>query len=86
MRSYCKCELRECLSECMLKTRNELKLSQMEFAEKLHMDRRSYLDLEHGKNLCCSITLLVYLVYYCKDPLGLLKRCREIFEKYKHEQ
>lgn len=82
MRVQTRCELRDCLSNCMLKTRNELNLSQMEFAEGLCMDRRSYVDLEHGKNLCCSMTLLLFLVYYCKDPMGLLDQCKKIFDKH----
>ena len=82
MRGYSKCEVRDCLADCMLQTRNELSLSQMSFAEKLHMDRRSYLDLEHGKNLCCSMTLLLFMIYYCKDIDGLLRKCKEIFDKY----
>lgn len=82
----CRCEIRKCLAECMLNTRKELSLSQMEFAEKLNMDRRSYLELEHGNSLCCTITLLIYLVYYCKDPIELLRSCRGIFEKYKYNE
>lgn len=82
----CRCEIRKCLSECMLNTRKELSLSQMEFAEKLNMDRRSYLELEHGRNLCCTITLLLYLIYCCSDPDGLLRECKKIFDKYGHKK
>lgn len=81
-----RCEVKDCLSKCMLKTRNEMNLSQMAFAEKLHIDRRSYLDLEHGKSLCCSMTLLIFLAYYCKDSKKLLEECKEIFDKYGYGQ
>lgn len=80
--SSCKCEVRSYLTNCMLHTRDELNLSQMEFAAELHIDRRSYLDIEHGKNLCCSMTLLYYLCYHCKDPLGVLAECRSIFDRH----
>ena len=78
----CNCELRAYLSERFLRTRDALKLSQMEFASELNIDRRSYLDLEHRKNLCCAVTLLIYLCYHCKDPLDILDGCRRIFDKY----
>ena len=78
----CKCEVRDFLSKNMRNVRYELSLSQMEFAEKLQIDRRSYLELEHGRNLCCTMTLLLYLIYCCKDPEGLLKECKKIFDKH----
>lgn len=31
------------------------------------MDARSYAVLEHGKNLCCTLIFIIYLVFFCKD-------------------
>ena len=81
-KTYCKCELRNCLAEYFFDTRKELSLTQMAFAEKLNMDRRSYLELEHGNNMCCSLTLLIYLTCYCKDPEELLLKCKGILDKH----
>ena len=78
----CFCELSKYLGERFLLTRNDLNLSQMEFANELSIDRRSYIDIEHRKNLCCIITFLAYLCYHCEDVLALLDDCREILDKY----
>lgn len=79
----CACELRAFLSERLLRTRDELKLTQLEFASELNIDRRSYIDLEHRKNMCCAVTLLTYLCYQCKNPLEVLDGCRKIMDKYR---
>ena len=61
---------------------NVKNLSQMEFAAELHIDRRSYLDIEHRKNLCCTLALLFFLIYHCKDVQGFVDSCKPIFDKY----
>lgn len=78
----CRCELRSFLSDCFLHTRKDLNLTQMEFAFDLGIDRRSYLDIEHKNTMCCAITLLVYLCYFCDDPLEVLEACKRILDKY----
>lgn len=78
----CACELRALLGQYFLFTRADLRLSQMEFADALSMDKRSYIDIEHRKSLCCSLTLLTYLCYYCKDSAAFLSDCRRILDKY----
>lgn len=78
----CSCELRSSISKHFLRTRDFLDISQMEFASELNIDRRSYIDIEHSENLCCTMTLLIYLCYFCKDPAALLSDCKDIFDKY----
>ena len=68
----CLCALRFFFVEHFLLTRNSLGLTQMEFALELGIDRRSYLNIEHRKNLYCAVTLLACLRYFCDDPLGTL--------------
>ena len=41
------------------------------------MDTRSYADLEHGKSLCCTLTFIIYLVFFCKD-VALIHDLRKI--------
>lgn len=77
----CSCELRAFFSERFQHTRSDLHLSQMEFAEELNIDRRSYIDLEHNKSLCCATTLIIYLCYHCDDPVALLADCRAILDR-----
>lgn len=77
------CEMRTFLGEHFLRTRDELNLTQTEFATELNIDRRTYIDLEHCKSMCCAITLLHFLCYHCKDPVEVLNGCKEIMDKYK---
>ena len=46
----------------LIHTRMSLGLTQSEMAEKLSMDDRSYIDLDHGKTCCSAVTLALYLV------------------------
>lgn len=55
----------------------------MEMAERLCMDERSYIDLEHGKNGCSVVTLMLFLMYECSDVDHFLLELRKIFENAK---
>ena len=48
--------------------RNKTGLTQKAMAELLEMDTRSYIELDHGKNNCSSLTLTLFLIYMCKTP------------------
>lgn len=76
------CELCAYLGEQFMLTRSSLQLTQWEFAYELNLDRRSYVDIEHRKNLCCAVTLLTYLCYYCEDVPALLDGCRSIIDRH----
>ena len=45
------------------------------------MDERSYIDLEHGKNGCSVVTLMLFLLYECSDVDIFLRELREILEE-----
>lgn len=47
--------------------------TQLEMAEKLAMDERSYIDLEHGKTCCSAVTLALFLTICSDHPIGLLE-------------
>lgn len=53
--------------------RNTACTTQLEMAEKLAMDERSYIDLEHGKTCCSAVTLALFLTICSDDPIGLLE-------------
>ena len=57
----------------------------MKMAERLCMDERSYIDLEHGKNGCSVVTLALYLIYECPDVDDFLQKLREIFENAREQ-
>ena len=54
-------------------------LTQAEMAEKLAMDDRSYIDLDHGKTCCSAVTLALFLVYVCEDVQVFLEELRHAF-------
>ena len=54
--------------------------TQLEMAEKLAMDERSYIDLEHGKTCRSAVTLALFLTLCSEDPIGLLRELRGAFE------
>ena len=60
--------------------RVELGLTQSDMAERLSMDDRSYIDLDHGKTCCSAVTLALFLLYVCEDVDGFLKELRSAFE------
>lgn len=78
MKQLCKCAFRDYLTQILYKARKDGNLTQAKFAEKLMMDTRSYVCLEHGENLCCTFTFILYLVLFCKDVNGLVSDLRQI--------
>ncbi|MBE6966784.1 MAG: hypothetical protein E7441_12235 [Ruminococcaceae bacterium] len=86
MKSLYKCVLKEYLTECFTNTRRESGLTQQAFSEKLMMDIRSYASLEHGENLCCTLTFILFLCFYCKDPETMIRDLRCILAKYRNEE
>lgn len=66
--------------EHLIVKREELKLSQVKMADRLLMDTRSYVNLDHGKCGCSALTLALYLMYFCEDPNKYLSELRESFE------
>jgi len=65
----------------LIKTRKELNLSQAKMAERLMMDNRSYIQLDHGKFCCSGLTLALYLIYCSIDPILFLNKLQYAFEK-----
>lgn len=60
--------------------RVEMGISQEEMAHILAMSWRSYNDLDQGKTGCCALTLSLYLIYVCEDPIRFLEDLRHEFE------
>lgn len=61
-------------------SRAELAISQEEMASRLLMAARTYIDLEQAKNCCSALTLVLYLIYICNDPLAFLNELRQTLE------
>ena len=60
--------------------REALGLTQEEMAHRLAMAARTYVDLDHGKTSCSALTLALFLIYICADPLAFLEELRDAFE------
>ena len=60
--------------------RSELGISQEEMASRLAMASRSYADLDHGKTGCRGLTLALFLIYICADPLAFLEELQTALE------
>ena len=65
----------------LVKTRNDLALTQEQMAQILDMAPRSFVELDHGKATCSGLTLALYLTYCCEDPNEFLDGFRIAYEK-----
>ena len=54
----------------LLHTRAATGLTQSQMAERLAMDDRSYIELDHGKSCCSAITLALFLIASFREILG----------------
>lgn len=61
-------------------TREALGITQEEMAHRLAMAARTYVDLDHGKTSCSALTLVLFLIYVCADPVAFLEELRDAFE------
>ena len=61
-------------------SRAELAISQEEMASRLLMAARTYIDLEQTKNCYSALTLALYLIYVCNEPLVFLNELRQALE------
>ncbi len=82
MREYCTEVLKNLFSTNLLQSRSNRNISQEEMAHRLRMASRSYVELEHGKSCCSAVTLMLYLCYFCADPLGFLASFRTALDAH----
>ena len=61
-------------------SRVDMGITQEDMACRLSMASRTYIDLDHGKTCCSALTLALFLIYICTDPLAFLKELQEAFE------
>lgn len=80
MRKHYKKVLKQFFHEKLFRSRVDLGISQEEMARRLEMSSRTYIDLDHGKTCCSGLTLALFLIYICTDPLHFLEELRHAFE------
>ena len=66
--------------EKLFRRRVELDITQEEMADRLVMAGRTYVDLDHGRTGCSALTLALFLIYVCAEPLAFLEELRNAFE------
>lgn len=81
MRKHYLKKLKKVFCKNIIMTRTALGLTLEQMANKLSMDPRSYIDIDHGKNSCSALTLILYLIYCCPDVKAFLSEVKEEFEK-----
>lgn len=65
----------------LFQTRVEaLDITQEEMANRLFMSTRCYVDLENGKTTCSAVTLALFFVFLCNDPVAFHEELRYAFE------
>lgn len=73
--------LRAFMSADFYATRKKLGLTQAQMAELLCIDWRSYIDLEHGKNLCCTRVFILYLMHCRRDYTQFMEEIIRILKE-----
>lgn len=71
--------LRGYFNQCLVQQRTKLHMTQAEMAERLAMDDRSYIDLDHGKTCCGAVTLALYIAFVCDDVQQFAEGLRHAF-------
>lgn len=77
--------IREYFCRMIFEYRMQEDLTQLQMAERLCMDERSYIDLEHGKNGCSVVTLILYLVFECPDSDSFLLDMERLYQQAAEE-
>ena len=72
--------LKSFFHERVYSRRKELGISQEKMAEKLEMGARGYAKLDQGQICCSALTLALFLIYVCEDPVIFLQELRYAFE------
>lgn len=68
----------------LVQRRMDLQITQAEMAERLLMDDRSYIDLDHGKSCCSALTLALYIAFICDDVYDFAEGLRYAFDAGKN--
>lgn len=79
MRCYFKSAFKKYFADHLMASRTSLNLTQTQTAKILQMSHRSYIELEHGSIGCSSLTLALFLLYLCDNPLVFLSNLRAVW-------
>ena len=80
MRHFSKGAFKKFFDDRLMESRDTLHLTQKQTSSILQMAPRSFIEMEHGNNSCSGLTLALYLIYLCDNPLAFLSDLRSILE------
>ena len=80
MRRYYEDILKKFFHTRLVEAKASLKWSQAKLAKVLIMDSRSIVYLAHGDFCCSALSLAMFLIYCCENPLVFLDDLRNEFE------
>ncbi len=60
---------------------NDRNLTTDKAAEILNIDPRSFAYLKSGRTMCSTVTLIIYLVRLCSDPIKFLDEAKKVVEE-----
>ena len=72
--------LKKLFCKNLIIARKAIHRTQAQMAELLQLDDRNYFNLEHGHSSCSSLTLALFLIYCCTDPVSFLLEIKIAFE------
>ena len=73
--------LRSFLAADFYATRKAMDLTQMEMADILDIDPRSYSSLEHGESLCSTRVFLRYILRFKKDRAQFMESIENVLKE-----
>ena len=71
--------LKRIFCDWISRIRTERDLTQAEMATLFCMDTRSYVSLEHGESCCSALTLSLFLMECCEDPMKFFADLKAAF-------
>lgn len=80
MRSKYKQVLKAFFHQELTRFREENRISQKEMAKHLSLSQRAYYCLDEGKSCCSEVTLVLFLIYLCPDPIVFLENLKRVME------
>lgn len=72
--------LKRIFCDWISRIRTERDLTQAEMATLFCMDTRSYVSLERGESCCSALTLALFLMECCEDPMKFFADLKAAFE------
>ena len=77
--------IKQYMREEMLKTRTELKITQVEMAQRLRISSREYTNIESGISCCSTLTFMIYMQEFNHDTQRFLDGLKAALEAEKED-